>query len=40
MTYSTFPAGDEEKTRFLEVVRECEEMLWGVSEGVPFRRSV
>jgi hypothetical protein len=37
LSYSTFPNGDEEKQRFLDVVRECEQMLWGVSGGIPFR---
>ncbi len=40
LSYSTFPGEDKEKKRFQAVVWECEEMLWGVSDGIPFRKGV
>jgi hypothetical protein len=40
LSYITFPGENEEKKRFQVVVWECEEMLWGVSDGIPFRRNV
>ena len=37
---STFPAEDKEQQRFLEVVRECENMLWGGTGGIAFRKDL
>jgi hypothetical protein len=37
---STFPGEDPGESRFLEVVRVCEQMLWGVRDWVPFRKRV
>jgi hypothetical protein len=40
MTHSVFPGADERKQRFLEVVRECDGMLWDRSRGVGFRKDL
>ena len=40
LSHSTFPGEDKEQQRFLQVVRECEKILWGGTDGIAFRKDL